>query len=97
MKRRGKAKRQEADIKIISFPSGARGLLGKAQIIALLGVSLRTFQGMRSAGQYPPPDTHLGNLPRWTVETHNAWIAERCEKRKAPDQARGTVPPRPVR
>lgn len=79
-KSRGKSKRDKVEVKTIAVPPGTQGLLGKAQICALLGVSLRTFQGMLASGDYPKADTRLGAFPRWSVEHHNAWIAERCRK-----------------
>jgi hypothetical protein len=62
------------------IPPGAEALLGKAQICAALGISLRTLQSMLAAGEYPPADTRIGLFPRWRVATHNAWIDARCTK-----------------
>ncbi len=55
-------------------------LLSRVQICAALGISLRTFQGMISARDFPPFDTRLGAFPRWHVKTLNEWIAGRCRK-----------------
>ena len=63
-----------------SLPSGCEAMLGKAQICTALGISLRTFQGMLSSGDYPKCDTRIGLFPRWRVATHNAWIEAKCSK-----------------
>lgn len=60
------------------LPPGCEALLSKQQICFAIGVSLRTFQGMVSAGQFPAADTRVGAFPRWRVQTLNRWIEERC-------------------
>ena len=62
-------------------PAGCEALLGKAQVCAALGISLRTFQSMMASGDYPKPDIRLGAFPRWRVASHNAWIEARTKKR----------------
>jgi predicted DNA-binding transcriptional regulator AlpA len=60
------------------LPPGCEALLGKAQLCAALGVSLRKLQGMLSAGEFPAADLRLGAHPRWRVATLNAWVEARC-------------------
>jgi predicted DNA-binding transcriptional regulator AlpA len=62
------------------LPAGCESLLGKAQICTALGISLRTFQGMLVAGEYPKADIRLGAFPRWRIATHNAWIESKVGK-----------------
>lgn len=62
-------------------PAGAESLMSLAQIGAALGVSGRKVEKMVAAGEYPPADTSIGNLRRWRVGTHNAWLAARCERK----------------
>lgn len=71
--KRGKAAPKQA----VPLPPNCEAFVGKAQICFALGVSLRTFATMRSSGEFPDPDAHLGNLPRWRVETLNRWIRRR--------------------
>ena len=63
---------------IYLVPPGADGLLTKAQICRLLTISETRLKEMIRTGEYPTPSTHLGNRPRWTVATHNDWLARRC-------------------
>jgi predicted DNA-binding transcriptional regulator AlpA len=44
-------------------------------IAQALGVSLRTVEGLRSAGTLPKPDILLGRVPLWRVETIRVWLA----------------------
>jgi len=62
---------------LLPLPPGVDALLGKAQLCSAMGASLRKFQGMLSAGEFPAPDTYLGQNPRWSVSTFNAWVAAR--------------------
>lgn len=61
----------------------ADGLLSKRQISALLGVSASKFRSLRVKEGYPDPDTFMGKMPRWTVASHNEWLAKRCAKERA--------------
>lgn len=78
-----KRKKSKVDRPAPSLPTGCESLLGKAQICFAVGVSLRTFQGMLAAGEFPPPDTRVGKFPRWRTETLNDWIRRRCKVAEA--------------
>lgn len=77
--RRKHRRKREMDI----IPPGCAVLLSKEQIRTAIGVSSRTFDGMLSSGKYPKHDARIGAFPRWTVETHNAWIAAQCRSEGA--------------
>lgn len=62
-------------LKDIPPPASAAGLMNRHQICqALGGLSLRKFATMRSTGEFPAPDFHLGRNPRWSVPMFNAWV-----------------------
>jgi predicted DNA-binding transcriptional regulator AlpA len=50
-------------------------LLGIKDLTTILGVSRRLLERERSAGKFPPPDLHVGRMPRWQLETITRWIA----------------------
>lgn len=58
-----------------ALPAGTEVLLGRAQVIAALGVCDTTFKGMLARGEYPKPDRYIGDRPMWRQATHNAWTA----------------------
>lgn len=62
-------------------PPGTESLMSLDQIAAALGVCKRKVEKMVAAKEYPAHDTFIGDLRRWRVATHNAWVAARCEKR----------------
>jgi len=66
--------------KAVTLPPGCESLLSKQQLCFAVGVSLRTFISMVSAGQFPAPDTYVGKLPKWRVATLNEWIGRKCQK-----------------
>jgi excisionase family DNA binding protein len=49
-------------------------LLTIEDLAALLKCSRRLVERMRSAGKLPPPDLHVGRMPRWKAATIRAWI-----------------------
>jgi predicted DNA-binding transcriptional regulator AlpA len=59
-------------------PPAADVLMSKYQVADGLGVSVTHLKKMISTGEYPPPDTHIGNRPKWHVQAHNEWLARRC-------------------
>lgn len=63
-------------------PPAAHSLLTKEMICRLLSYSPRAFDALVSSGDYPRADLMLNRLPRWRVETHNAWIEGRVEQHK---------------
>ena len=60
-----------------SIPPGTPIVLEPAQIAAALAVTDRTFRALRSSGEFPGPDLHIGRLPRWKSETLARWIESR--------------------
>jgi predicted DNA-binding transcriptional regulator AlpA len=79
MSAKAKAKAKVARV-AVPLPPGCEALLGKEQICFAIGVSQRTFDSMVSAGSFPRPDTKVGPMPRWRVETLNAWVSRKCQK-----------------
>jgi predicted DNA-binding transcriptional regulator AlpA len=64
-----------------SLPPGCQALLSVAQVcVALGGITPRYLRDLRNTGQFPAPDTHFGEMPRWSVSTVNAWIEKRIRK-----------------
>ena len=49
-------------------------LLGIDDLAVYLNCSRRLVERMRSAGKVPPPDLHVGRMPRWKPATIRAWI-----------------------
>jgi hypothetical protein len=47
----------------------------KATAAALLGISVRTWERLLSAGKAPRPDAYAGKCPLWTKASLQAWIA----------------------
>jgi predicted DNA-binding transcriptional regulator AlpA len=79
-KRKGARGEPTVEAKPIRVPTGLEVLLSRGAIAAALDVSVRHLDGMIAAGNYPRPDTHLGKLPRWHRETHDAWVRRRVGK-----------------
>jgi predicted DNA-binding transcriptional regulator AlpA len=76
MKTRAKAKPKAGKpSSAVAIPPGVAVALERRQIAAALGVTTKTLGQMVSSGEYPGPDFHIGRLPRWRAETHNAWMA----------------------
>ncbi len=44
------------------------------EVALALGMSRRTIERERSAGQFPKPDLHIGKAPLWKPETILRWI-----------------------
>ena len=49
-------------------------LLGIDDLAAYLNCSRRLLERLRSAKAVPPPDLHVGRMPRWKAATIHAWI-----------------------
>jgi predicted DNA-binding transcriptional regulator AlpA len=47
----------------------------KKTAAALLGISVRTWERLLSAGKAPRPDAYAGKCPLWTRSTLETWIA----------------------
>ena len=66
------------------LPAACEALLSRPQVLAALGgISPRKLASMLSSGEFPKPDTRIGDLPRWWSRTVNGWIAAKCEQGKA--------------
>jgi predicted DNA-binding transcriptional regulator AlpA len=61
-----------------AVPPEADTLMSKYQIAEALGISVTLLKQLQSKGEFPPPDTHFGNRPRWYCRTYNEWLARRC-------------------
>lgn len=71
---------RDALLVMFTVPPTAKGLLSKKQIAALLDIGESLLKDMIRDGRYPESDLKCGKLPRWTVDTHNAWIeAQRAQ------------------
>lgn len=56
-------------------------LLCSHQIAALLGISKRTLERLRSSGEFPAPDLRLGpRILRWRSSTVRAWLEAQSSK-----------------
>lgn len=76
------------------LPATATILMDKFAICRALGIGVRTFNSMRSRGDYPPPDIKIGTLNKWTAAAHNEAVARLVEKeRSRPRHAGGDKPP----
>jgi predicted DNA-binding transcriptional regulator AlpA len=53
---------------------------GLDDITALTGLSRRTLERERSAGNFPPPDIRVGRRVLWRPETIHRWIDARARK-----------------
>jgi predicted DNA-binding transcriptional regulator AlpA len=82
VKAKSKAKPAEKAKSPAPLPAGCEALLSRAQICVALGMSMRKFQGMLSAGEFPRADLRLGGNPRWRVATLNAWVEARCSSKE---------------
>jgi hypothetical protein len=58
------------------MPAGLEPMLSIDELAALLNCSRRLIERMRSAAKLPPPDLHVGRMPRWTPTTIQAWIVK---------------------
>lgn len=77
-----KAKRKgETTILLLKLlPPGVEVALGYPEIAQALGLSDRTVRTMVARGEYPPPETMIGNKSKWKLETHNAWVRAKFEE-----------------
>jgi predicted DNA-binding transcriptional regulator AlpA len=50
-------------------PTQVRRGYRRLEICEQWGVSTRTFDRLRAAGQIPPPDVKIGRLMLWSAET----------------------------
>ncbi len=57
-----------------TLTAGMEPLLSIDDLAAILNCSRRLVERMRSAGKVPPPDLHVGRMPRWKPATIRAWI-----------------------
>ena len=57
-----------------TLPTGMEPMLGIDDLAALLSCSRRLVERMRSAGKVPPPDLHVGRMPRWKPATIRVWM-----------------------
>ena len=55
-------------------PTGMKPLLSIDDLAAILNCSRRLVERMRSAGKVPPPDLHVGRMPRWKPQTIRRWV-----------------------
>jgi predicted DNA-binding transcriptional regulator AlpA len=49
-------------------------MLSVEKVTNILSVSRRTFERLRSTGEFPEPDLHIRRMPRWKAETVRQWI-----------------------
>ena len=68
--------------KPITLPPGCPALLTRKQVAAVLGASLRTLDELTSTGRFPAPDVRVGQRPRWTLQTIEAWIDRQAAERR---------------
>ena len=54
--------------------AGMEPLLSIDDLTVILNCSRRLVERMRSAGKVPPPDLHVGRMPRWKPETVRRWM-----------------------
>jgi predicted DNA-binding transcriptional regulator AlpA len=91
---RAKAKKKQVgDYTIIQLnvlPTGIEALLGYTEVAQALGIARRTLCSMIARGEYPAPEIDLGNKSKWTLSTHNAWVAHR--KQQGRTNGRGVSP-----
>jgi len=83
-KAKPKAKKIAAPKPAPALPDACKATLSKEQIAHALTISKRYLDQMVSAGEFPPPDFHIGSMRRWRVETYNAWV-----DKQGPIHARG--------
>jgi hypothetical protein len=73
------AKNQTGSSNLIAPTSPAANiapLLTPRDLSAVLRITVRAIEQMRSAGRIPPPDIMLGRLPRWRPEMIRIWIEQ---------------------
>lgn len=51
-------------------------LLTVADIIVILKCHRRTFERLRAAKKFPPPDVHVGTRSMWFPETVRRWLEQ---------------------
>ena len=56
------------------LPVDMERLFGMDELATFLSCSRRQVERMRSAGKVPPPDMHVGRMPRWKPAAIRAWI-----------------------
>ncbi len=59
---------------------GVEPLLELDDWTTILACSRRQVETMRAAGKLPPPDLHIGKLPRWRAPTAREWLAKGGER-----------------
>lgn len=60
--------------RIIEPPRPIEPLLSLADIAAVLGVTRRSVERLRSAGTLPQPDLKIGRSLRWRPDTVREWL-----------------------
>jgi prophage regulatory protein len=70
-----------------SFPSASVAalvpkLLGKQEVMSLLGVSDRTLEKLVRAGNFPPP-VRLGKTARWAESIVATWLQQKVASQLA--------------
>lgn len=89
-KRKPKATRvrKKADVKVLVIPPDTEAYLEVDDLLHVLRVCRSTFKAMLADGEYPPPDSRIGNRDKWLVSTHNAWMRSRPKPEPAPNPFR---------
>lgn len=60
-------------------PVNVEALLTRETVARALGISLRSFDQMVSAGKYPAHDAELNGRRRWRREHHDTWVRRQCK------------------
>jgi predicted DNA-binding transcriptional regulator AlpA len=63
-----------------AVPLAERLLWSQDDISALIGLSRRSIERLRSAGRFPRPDLALGRRVLWRPETIRDWIDKQSGK-----------------
>jgi predicted DNA-binding transcriptional regulator AlpA len=45
------------------------------EVAETIGISRRSFERLRAAGKFPPPDRQVGRMPLWRPATVDRWLA----------------------
>ena len=54
--------------------AGIEPLLETEDWVLVLACSRREVEKLRSSGKLPPPDEHVGKMPRWRASTVRRWL-----------------------
>lgn len=57
-----------------------RHYLSAPEAAALIGVTPGHIRNLNSAGQMPPPDATIGQVPGWEADTIRGWHAQRTRE-----------------